>query len=358
MERTVSVPGKLFLCGEYAVLWGGTARVAAVGPRLSGHVRRRDDREVHVVLQSGRVRGRATPLGANWVGEIPDEFIFAARAIDAVLGAHGRECLGFEVALSPSPQAPDGRKLGFGGSARASLLTAELGRYILEERFDPLKLALLAHASAQSRLGSGADVAAVFAGGVIRYRRYSLDALLSSSASGQLFSGLAQAPPVDLRRLPVPRLNLAYAFTGQSASTPALIAEVERRIPYDARVQFVLDSDQIGEGLEQAMVTGDFASLRQTVSELQALLCSLGGLQNEAMRRVVAIARSYEGAAKMSGAGRGDGCILFSPDPEAQSAMIEGLRARGFWTTVLEVESGLRGELHADEKLRSWLNAG
>src|SRR5262249_33145137 len=232
VERTVSVPGKLFLGGEYAVLWGGTARVAAVGPRLSGHVRRRDDREVHVVLQSGRVRGRATPLGANWVGEIPDEFVFAARALDAVLAAHGRECLGFEVALSPSPQAPDGRKLGFGGSARASLLTAELGRYILEERFDPLKLALLAHASAQSRLGSGADVAAVFAGGVIRYRRYSLNALLSSSASGQLFSGLAQAPPGDLRRLPGPPPDPASPLPSHSASPPAPARAGEARRPF------------------------------------------------------------------------------------------------------------------------------
>lgn len=358
MERTVSVPGKLFLCGEYAVLWGGTARIAAVGPRLTGHVRRRDDREVHVVLQSGRICGRATPLGANWTGEIGDEFLFAARAVDAVLTAHGRECLGFEVALSPSPPAPHGRKLGFGGSARATVLTAELSRYVLEESFDPLKLALMVHAGAQAGLGSGGDVAAVFAGGVIRYRRYAVEALLNSSASGQLLSALAQAPAVDLRRLPVPKLHLAYAFSGESASTPALIAEVERRLSYDSRVRFVSDSDQLGEALEQAMVTQDFDSLRLTVSELQALLASLGGLQTEAMRRVVAIARSYGGAAKMSGAGRGDGCILFSPDLEAQGAMIDGLRARGFWTTPLQVEVGLRGELKPDENLRTWLNAG
>jgi phosphomevalonate kinase len=266
--------------------------------------------------------------------------------------------LGFELALSPSPQAPDGRKLGFGGSASATLLSGELGRFILEESFDPLKLALLVHGTAQGRLGSGADVAAVFAGGVVRYRRYSLEKLFNGSTSGQLSSALAQAPAVDLRRLPTPPLNLSYAFSGESASTPALIAEVERRVSPDSRARFVSNSDQLGEALERAILTQDFASLRQSVSELQGLLASLGGLQTEPLRRMVAIARSYGGAAKMSGAGGGDGCILFSPDAEAQRAMIEGLRARGFWCTPLSLEAGLRGEPHADEKLRAWLNAG
>ena len=39
MERALSAPSKLFLCGEYAVLWGGAARVLAVGPRAEALVR-------------------------------------------------------------------------------------------------------------------------------------------------------------------------------------------------------------------------------------------------------------------------------------------------------------------------------
>ncbi|MDQ3274735.1 MAG: phosphomevalonate kinase, partial [Actinomycetota bacterium] len=38
MQRALSAPGKLFLAGEYAVLWGGTARIAAVGPRTFASV--------------------------------------------------------------------------------------------------------------------------------------------------------------------------------------------------------------------------------------------------------------------------------------------------------------------------------
>ena len=59
-----------------------------------------------------------------------------------------------------------------GGSARATVLAAEAARCVLEERFDALKLALVAHAEAQGGKGSGGDVAASFAGGMVRYRRY------------------------------------------------------------------------------------------------------------------------------------------------------------------------------------------
>ncbi|MFP2913614.1 phosphomevalonate kinase, partial [Pyxidicoccus sp. 3LFB2] len=48
MERALSAPGKLFVSGEYAVLWGGVARVAAVAPRTAAYVRRRPDARVHV----------------------------------------------------------------------------------------------------------------------------------------------------------------------------------------------------------------------------------------------------------------------------------------------------------------------
>src|SRR5262249_7075559 len=103
MERALSVPSKLFLSGEYAVLWGGTARIAAVGPRAHAYVRSRDDREVRLLLEAGGLRGYATALGVNWQSEISPAFLFAARTVDLALRAHGGETLGFDLALSPSP---------------------------------------------------------------------------------------------------------------------------------------------------------------------------------------------------------------------------------------------------------------
>jgi len=355
MERFLSAPSKLFLTGEYAVLWGGTARIAAVPPRGDAYVRRRDDREVHLVLEEGRVRGYCTPRGVNWSQAVPKTFSFACHALDEVLRAHGREALGFEVALS-SPTLRGEKKLGLGGSARAAVLASEAARYVLDERFDALKLALLAHAQGQASLGSGADVAAIFAGGLIRYRRYPVEPLLQASRSGELAAALDGSPPVDLWRLPAPRLHLAYAFSGASASTTRLIEDAEARLRPEDREGFVLKSDQLGELAEKAILSGNFPALGEALEELHDHLKTLGPLETDAIARIVAIARSYGCAAKMSGAGGGDGCVLCAPDDEVRSAMLEGLNSRGFWAVPLSLEAGLRGELEGDRQLRQWLD--
>src|SRR3954468_19875122 len=101
MERALSAPGKLFVSGEYAVLWGGVARVAAVAPRTAALVRRRADGRVHGCLGGGTQKGSATPKGVRWDGEIPGGFTFVARTLDEALRAHGRQSVGFELAVAP-----------------------------------------------------------------------------------------------------------------------------------------------------------------------------------------------------------------------------------------------------------------
>lgn len=357
MERALSAPGKLFLSGEYAVLWGGTARIAAVEPRCQALVRRRADRQVHLLLESGRLAGQATPLGVNWKGEVPADFHFVARAVDLAFRAHGAESLGFTLALSPSERAADGAKLGIGSSARATVLAAEASRFVLEARFDALKLALVAHASAQGGKGSGGDVAASFAGGVVRYRRYPVEGFLAAAGSGLLTSLLSTAPPVDLWRLSTVKACLAFAFTGESRSTTGLIGDVEARLDAPMRQRFVERSDALGEALEAAVVSGDLVAVREAVEGLRGLLAELGPLETEPMRRIVAIAEAYGCAAKQSGAGGGDGCIVFCPDAEVRASLVEALGARGFLSRPLEISAGLRGEALESPLLGSWLAA-
>lgn len=354
MERALSAAGKLFLSGEYAVLWGGVARVAAVGPRAWAHVRRRDDREVHLIIESGRLTGHTTPLGVRWQREVPPELRFAARAIGDALRVHGREDLGLSLALASSPTV-GGEKLGLGGSARAALLSAEAARFVLEERIDALKLALLSHAAEQGGKGSGADVAAIFAGGVIRYRRYAIEALLPDFSSTRAGSTLLTAPPVDLWRVPTAPVFLTYAFSGGSASTPALIARAEEKWSAARRQSFADRSDALGDSFEDALRRGDFELLRETVAALHAHVMSLGGLETELMARILALARSSGSVGKVSGAGGGDGCVLFSPDEERRREVGEALRARGIFSMPIELEAGLRGEASPDPQLIRWL---
>jgi phosphomevalonate kinase len=355
MNRSVSAPGKLFLCGEYAVLWGGTALLAAVGPRTAGMVRARSDRQVHLVTGAGRLRGDATPLGVRWEAPAPSPFRFAARAIDEALRAHGKECLGFEVVLEP-PSHIAGGKPGFGGSAQVALLAVELSRSALHESFDPLKVALLAHSKAQGSAGSGADVATVFAGGLVRFRRYATEDLAAASARGQLSSALPRAPPVDIYRLPSPKVHLSYAYSGESSSTPELIARIEQGLAAPDRERIRSESDRLEHGMERALATGDFRTLSELVSKLEELLSSLGPVETDAIRRILAIARSYGACGKVSGAGGGDGCILFSPDADTNRELLAGLGERGYWVTPLTIEGGLRGEAEISAALRAQIS--
>lgn len=357
MERALSAPGKLFVSGEYAVLWGGVSRVAAVAPRTSALVRTRTDSAVHLCLEEGTLAGRTTPRGVRWEREVPAGFAFVARTVDEALRAHGRESVGFDLAVSPSAVGPNGKKLGMGGSACATVLASEAARFVLEERYDALKLALVAHALGQGGKGSGGDVAASFAGGVLRYRRYEVSALAEAANTGRFRAALLESPPVDLWRLPAPKVAMAYAFTGESASTKLLISQVEARLEEAGRQAFVERSDALGHEIELGLGGGDFRGFSEAVKAQHALLLELGPLETEPMRRVLAIAGAYGCTGKLSGAGGGDGCILFAPDVEKRAALLEGLAARGFHSLVLDAEPGLRSEAQPDARLRAWIDA-
>ncbi len=356
LERALSAPGKLFLAGEYAVLWGGVARIAAVGPRTHALVRQAADRRVSIVLDDGRLEGEATPLGVRWPSEVPDAFLFAARALDLVLRALGKEGPGLELALAPSPTASNGRKLGMGGSAWAAVTATEAARFVLEGRFDTLKLALAVHALAQGGKGSGGDVAAIFAGGVVRYRRYDVRRLLDAARAGNLGGALEQAPPVDLWRLTDVPMPMAYVFAGESASTRGLIQHVEARLSAAERDRFVGKSDGAGQQLETGLLKNDFAAVAEAAGELQGALAGLAEqLETEPMRQALALARTHGCAGKMSGAGGGDGCVVFCPDTARRDDLLKAYAARGFLAMPLTVEQGLRGEAGRHPQLAEWM---
>ena len=353
MEVCLSAPGKLFLSGEYAVLWGGTARLLGVGPRATALARTREDREVHLVLAEGRLRGTVTPLGVRWAAEPSAPFAFAARALDVVVRARARESLGLEVALSPTGPGPGGHKLGLGSSARAVVLAVESGARLLEVR-PPLALAMLAHAEVQSGRGSGGDVAACAVGGLLRYRRWPLERVTGAAT---LSLGLAAAGAPDVVRLGSTALPASYAFSGQSASTPRMIARAETALAGSARHRFIESSDGLGRELEDGLRRSRFAQVDEACQGLEQLLESLPGVGTPGTGRILSLARTAGSTGKVSGAGGGDGCVLFSPDEDARRALLAALAHRGFVAVPLTIEPGVRAESSAPPELRAWLTA-
>jgi len=115
-------------------------------------------------------------------------------------------------------------------------------------------------------------VAAAFAGGVVRYRKYDAAPLLSAATKGGLLVAMEQSPSVDLARMGEPVFPMLFAFSGRSASTTSLVKEVERKFDDPARRRFVERSDALGEALETGLLRRDFGAVESASEGLQALL--------------------------------------------------------------------------------------
>lgn len=354
MERTLSAPGKLFLSGEYAVLWGGTARLVATGPRAQAMFRPREDRLVEIALADGKLVGEATPAGVRWRSEVTEAYRFVATTFDLALRITGTEGPGFSAAFEPSPLV-NGQKLGLGSSARATVLAAEIARLALGASFDALKLALIAHADAQGGKGSGADVSTSFAGGLIRYRAFGTKELIDASKRGGLSTALDRSQPVDVQRMSAPLLPLAWAFTGQSASTTGLVKSVESRLAKEARASFVERSDALGDELEKCLLRGDFPGVEAACDSLHSLLSELAETQTEALGRIRGLASTFGCVAKQSGAGGGDGAIVFCRDVDARRDFLSACKARGLTGFEVTPAAGLQGEVTRHPELSKWL---
>ena len=355
MERALTAAGKLFICGEYAVLWGGVARIASVGPRQWAHIKVREDTRVMVRLDEGLLWGHRTPVGVAWESTPTEPFKFVARAVDIALRAQTREGPGFGVVFEASPKGLSGQKLGLGNSARACVLAVEAVRAGLEASFDTLKVSLVAHADAQGGKGSGGDVAAIVAGGWVRYLRYPVTDLMAASNRGELHGALMQSRPVDLRRLAPWSFPALYVSSGRAASTMSQVRAVEASMTPSRKSAFVLQSDALGDRFESALTGRDFDSVIDCCQALQRLLDGLDTVSTEATQRILALARAAGGVGKVSGAGGGDGCVVFMPTQEHREAFAASCAQRALWTMPVELEGALRGEVPNASPLGAWV---
>jgi phosphomevalonate kinase len=356
IDRLLSCPGKLFAAGEYSVLWGGTALLFGVGPRALAQVKSREDRQVNVLTVSGRLSGVLTPLGVSWTEPVDDSFRFVAGAVSMAAQAAGREGLGFTAAFSPT-EVIGGQKLGLGSSARATVLATECARIALAQRFDTAKLAIVSHFDTQKSRGSGGDVAACFTGGSIRYRRFDAATVLRGAHQTSVSQALSASPALDVSLRPPPACTLVYAFAGASASTTQLVSSVEATFSAHQRAAFVVQSDELVAALATALGESNFDTIKHVTVELQKLLSSLLVGRDDRLDRLLALSRSLGAAAKQSGAGGGDGALLFCPSASAAGEVLEGLQQRGFHAFILSIEPGLRAEASGGERFAPWFDA-
>lgn len=308
MGVTATAPGKLFLLGEYAVLHGAPALLAAVNARC------------RVTLEPADCwRLTARPLGLSELAladdggmpvEASDDIRRALTVFDAVRRtiAAETELPTLRVTIDTSDFFQRGDKLGLGASAAVAVaLTAALHR-LLGRPDDPATVchtATAAHRLAQGGEGSGADVAAAAHGGIVEF------------AAGQ---------PVQPRAWPT-GLHARPVITGNGADTRELVAAVRRLAVTDpaGHAAAIGRLVELADRGRMALIQPDipeFLAVCQASLEVLATLGAAAGVDIvTAPHRALAAAAAETGAVfKTTGAGGGDLGLILAASPSVLEA--------------------------------------
>jgi len=333
-------PGKLFILGEYAVLDGCPAVVAAVGRSVRVTLRRHAASTPRVRL-TARDHGHAD-FATTEVPPARGPLRFAIAAYGAV----SRHCPalraeGCTIDIDSELDQPPQTKIGLGSSAAVTVAVAAAafaagGRTPAVGGFrrELLVTALGAHRAAQDDVGSGADVAASVWGGLVRFDRGG--------------SAIPYIVP-----LPLPRdTHVLVGWSGNAADTPDLIRRYRAAIDADSarRRTFLRSARACVEGFVDALAHGtvslDAADTYGRLLEDLAADLDLP-LLTPALRELLRIARGHGAAAKIAGGGGGDCGIALTRDATTAARILEDWRASGIVPLPLGVSSaGVDVALH------------
>ena len=345
----MSVPGKLILMGEHAVVYGRPALVAAVDLRLSARfspgcvsgipgVALHPGKNLEAIgLGSGdvlpweEIRAYARQARAGWQEYARDPGPEGFRRMRGLDPAHVVKVALGEAAdfldlldkpgagealpadpplrLDLSSDLPVGSGFGSSAAAAAAIVTGYLLCRGAEVPLDRIEALALEVERRQHGTPSGVDTAAVLRGGVLWARRI---------ASGRLETATATLRSPLLSRLRV------YDTGTPAEATGAVVAAVRALRDRDpGRHETVLDRMEAATrafGAELAREAEDPARAAGLIREHEACLEELGVVP-PAVRALIRRIESAGGAAKISGAGSlagpGAGSLLvYDPHPE------------------------------------------
>jgi phosphomevalonate kinase len=306
-----SAPGKLMISGEYAVLDGAVAIVAAVSARVTARWVERAERA------------------------LPPEAAATRKLAEDALGS-----IASELAIDATDLRRADQKLGLGSSAAASAAVAgallashghDLSDAAVQRR--ALELALAGH-KAIAPQGSGADVAAAALGGFVRFR-------------------LEQGKLAEAERVSFPSaLETSVVWTGKQAFTSEFLAAVRAFEARDARGFGHLRDDLRDQSTRFAQAIAR-EELSEIIAAARAYGLGMGQLGRSAgvaivtpeLALIAKLAEEHGGAAKPSGAGGGDIAIAFFSSRAERESFDLACGAAGFDRLNLELgAAGVRAE--------------
>ncbi|MFW6435246.1 MAG: mevalonate kinase [Halovenus sp.] len=302
---TASAPGKVYLFGEHAVVYGEPAVPCAIERRATVSVTERPD-GLRVQADDLSLNGFTVEYEGK-ASDRPDIDVseslvdagmgYINEAIEQVKEAAGVDSVGFDVEIDS--QIPLGA--GLGSSAAVAVAAIDAGTRELGVELSPEEIADRAYQvekTVQDGEASRADTFCSAMGGAVR-------------VEGD-----------DCRQIEAPELPFVIGYDGGAGDTGALVAGVRSlREQYDFAADTVEAIGDIVRNGEEALAEGDIEELGRLMDFNHGLLSALG-VSSRSLDAMVWAARNGEAhGAKLTGAG-GGGCIVaLDETPESLTAM-------------------------------------
>jgi mevalonate kinase len=291
---TASAPGKVYLFGEHAVVYGEPAVPCAIERRARVTAERRED-GLLVHLDDLTIDGFTVEYDARAADrpdvDVADELVEAGigyvdEAIEQARDAAGEPDAGFE--LTVESDIPLGA--GLGSSAAVVVATIRAAARELGTELAPAEIAERAYRvedSVQEGQASRADTFCSAMGGAVR-------------VEGE-----------DCRTIEdVPTLPFVIGYDGGAGNTGALVAGVRSlREEYDFAADTVRAIGDVVRNGEAALRAGDVEEVGRLMDFNHGLLSALGVSSRSLDAMVWAARDAHAVGAKLTGAG-GGGCIV------------------------------------------------
>ena len=295
-----SAPGKVYLFGEHAVVYGEPAVPCAIERRARVSVEQRADDRLRVHAEDLSLDGFTVEYDGNTNGrpdvDVSESLLAAAMgyvnaAVEQAREAADAPGVGFDITIESA--IPLGA--GLGSSAAVTVAGIDAATRELGVKLDPGDIAdraYRAELAVQEGQASRADTFCSATGGAVR-------------VEGD-----------DCRAIEAPNLPFVIGFDGGAGDTGKLVAGVRAlREEYDFAADTVQAIGDVVRHGEQVLADGDLAELGRLMNFNHGLLEALG-VSSRSLDTMVWAARDGGAyGAKLTGAG-GGGCIVALDDTD------------------------------------------
>lgn len=307
----ISVPGKLFISGEYAVVeTGHPAVIVAVDQFVTVSLEK--------AVKAGSIQSeqyRSIPV--RWtrknnelvldIRENPFHYILAAiHLTEKYAQEEHKELTFYHLKVTSELDNANGRKYGLGSSGAVTVATVKLLNDFYDLKLDNekiFKLSALAHLAVQGN-GSCGDIAASCYGGWIAFSTFDHEWVKKHAESDSLHQLLQKKwPGLLIEPLPVPEeLRLLIGWTGSPASTSDLVDQVHQSRDEKERAyqDFLSESkacvNEMIRGFKENNISLIQTALRQNRLLLQQLTTLTGVvIETPALKRLCDLAEQFDG---------------------------------------------------------------